>query len=180
MRKPLNRLVPAAVTIGALSILLTACGAAGSSPEAPKAGEAVTDPAALEYEKPDFNDIPDPNAASCEGRVINTSEGPVTLKNADIVDGAVNFYFAPSASVYNSYTFEVSHDSGSFHVEDISAGQHQAYTVNSDGTREPHYIGLGSALHSYNFKVPRSANLGAIKWVSAAVNGEHAGTCYLS
>jgi hypothetical protein len=126
------------------------------------------------------DDQPTDHAAACNERPIHTTDGYVSLKNVELEDGEIYYYFAPNGSVYNSYIYNVKFDNGEIVVRDASGDAFEAEYRAIPGTVwKPLDISLGSSFYGQNFVIPQHvfSELGQVKTAAASVNGEHAGTC---
>lgn len=164
----------------AAPLLLTAC---TNQPAEPTPQAA---PVSLEYDTEtslgiDATDSQPSNlAAACNERPVHTTDGYVSLKNVELEDGEIHYYFAPKGSVYNSYIYRVKFDNGEIVVRDASNDAFEAeYRAIPSTNWKPLDISLGSSFYGQNFEIPQHlfSELGEVKTASAAVNGEHAGTC---
>lgn len=147
-------------------------------PSTQSSGTDFPSQVAPEFDTKVENDLPPSDALVCDSRVVRTSEHDVALTRVANVNGEHTFYFAPQASTYNSYDFLIQFENGSFWVSEPSSGIHRAVvTEGSDQEEIP--LALSSSFHTYGFTVPADVEqrLGAVRFYSAAVNGEHAGTC---
>ena len=127
------------------------------------------------------DDQPSNLAAACNERPVQTTDGYVSLKNVELEDGEIHYYFAPNGSVYNSYIYNVKFDNGEIVVRDASNDAFEAEYRAIPGTNwKPLDISLGSSFYGQNFAIPSHVfgELGEVKTAAAAVNGEHAGTCW--
>ena len=162
-------------------IALAGCSDTGTAPSAKSSGTDFPSQVAPEFDTQVENDLPPNDALVCDSQVVRTSEHDVALTRVANVDGETTFYFAPQASVYNSYDFFIQFENGRFWVSEPSSGIHRAVvSEGSDQVEIP--LALSSSFHTYGFTVPADIEqrLGAVRFYSAAVNGEHAGTCMSS
>lgn len=162
-------------------IALAGCSDTGTAPSAQSSGTDFPSQVAPEFDTQVENDLPPNDALVCDSQVVRTSEHDVALTRVANVDGETTFYFAPQASVYNSYDFFIQFENGRFWVSEPSSGIHRAVvSEGSDQVEIP--LALSSSFHTYGFTVPADIEqrLGAVRFYSAAVNGEHAGTCMSS
>lgn len=162
-------------------VALAGCSDAGTAPSAQSSGADSPSQVAPEFDTKVENDLPPSDALVCDSRVVRTSEHDVALTRVANVDGETTFYFAPQASVYNSYDFFIQFENGRFWVSEPSSGIHRAVVSEGSGQEEIP-LALSSSFHTYGFTVPADIEqrLGAIKFYSASVNGEYAGACMTS
>lgn len=174
MRKPLIALTCA--------LMLTACGTdSGESTTTTSAQPTSLDFATESSLGVDMTDQqPGTYAKSCDERPVLTTDGYVSLKNVEIKDGEIHYFFAPHGSSYNSYVYHVEFDHGEIIVRDISSDSFETtYRVKPGADWKPLNVGLGSNFYGASFEIPEDVHneLGKITYSSASVNGEHAGTC---
>ena len=159
-------------------IALAGCSGTDTAPSAQSSGADFPSQVAPEFDTQVENDLPPNDALVCDSQVVRTSEHDIALTRVANVDGERTFYFAPQASTYNSYDFFIQFENGRFWVSEPSSGIHRAVvSEGSDQVEIP--LALSSSFHTYGFTVPADIEqrLGAVRFYSAAVNGEHAGTC---
>ena len=151
-------------------------------------GQVVNEPAVSatipgEQVAPEFNDqvtndLPPADALLCEPHLVNTTDQKVALANAAQVDGRYTFYFSPEAANYSSYDLSVTFENGKYWVSYPAAGMPQAIlAIGSERINSP--VSVASSFHAFSFEIDddNEARLGPVRFYSAAVNGEHAGTC---
>ena len=151
-------------------LMLTACGGGNSQPtdESTEAGVDVSDT------------LPDESAWNCDPRAVQTSDGPIALKNFTMKDNEAVFYFAPNSNEYNSYSYRLDFENGIMVMEDNVAGSFNSFVQVYPSTDEEEVlVGLSSDYLTASFEVPANDadRLGKLKGAYASVNGELAGSC---
>lgn len=163
-------------------LMLTACGGDNSQP-AEESTEALAVP---EFQTTtdagvDVSDtLPDESAWNCDPRTVQTSDGPIALKNFTMKDNEAVFYFAPNSNEYNSYSYRLDFENGIMVMEDNAAGSFNSFVqVYPSTDKEEVLVGLDSDYLTASFEVPvnDADRLGKLKGAYASVNGELAGSC---
>lgn len=172
------------ITLAAAALLLAGCGATEKetgqqdSPQAQDIPEFQTVTGAGADVS---SQLPPDSAWGCNSHVVNTSNGPETLKNFELEDGEATFYFAPkSSSGFNSYSYRLEFENGIMVMEDDASGDfHSFVQVYPSTEKEETSTALGSNYLTASFAVPaeHTERLGALNSASAAINGELAGEC---
>ncbi len=163
-------------------LMLTACGGGNSQPT-DESTEALAVP---EFQTTteagvDVSDtLPDESAWNCDPRAVQTSDGPIALKNFTMKDNEAVFYFAPNSNEYNSYSYRLDFENGIMVMEDNVAGSFNSFVQVYPSTDEEEVlVGLSSDYLTASFEVPANDadRLGKLKGAYASVNGELAGSC---
>ncbi|MBD0853038.1 hypothetical protein CU043_02145 [Corynebacterium striatum] len=176
MKKTLSSLILIA------PLILTACGGGNSQP-ADESTEALAVPEFRTTTEAgvDVSDtLPDESAWNCDPRVVQTSDGPIALKNFTMKGNEAVFYFAPNSNEYNSYSYRLDFENGIMVMEDNAAGSFDSFVQVYPSTDEEEvFVGLGSTYLTASFEVPANDvdRLGKLKGAYASVNGELAGSC---
>ena len=172
------------ITLTIAALLLAGCGATEKETgqqDNPQAQDIPEFQTVTEADADVSDQLPSDSAWGCDSYVVNTSNGPETLKNFELKDGKATFYFAPkSSSSFNSYSYRLNFENGIMVMKDNAAGDfHSFVQVYPSTEKEETLTGLGSNYLTASFEVPaeHTERLGALNSASAAINGELAGYC---
>lgn len=172
------------ITLTIAALLLTGCSAAEKETnqhDTPQAQDIPEFQTVTEAGADVSNQLPSDSAWGCDSHVVNTSNGPETLKNFELKDGEATFYFAPkSSSGINSYSYRLNFENGIMVMEDNAAGSFHSFVQVYPSTEEEETLtGLGSSYLTASFEVPaeHTERLGNLNSASASINGELAGEC---
>lgn len=173
-----------AISLTIAALLLTGCGTTEKETgqqDSPQAQDIPEFQTVTEAGVDVSDQLPSDSAWGCDSHVVNTSNGPETLKNFDLEDGEATFYFAPkSSSTFNSYSYRLNFENGIMVMEDNAAGDFHSFVQVYPSTEEEETsTALGSNYLTASFAVPaeHTERLGALNSASAAINGELAGEC---
>ncbi|ACP33515.1 hypothetical protein cauri_1922 [Corynebacterium aurimucosum ATCC 700975] len=172
-----------AISLTIAALLLTGCGATeeNGQQDSPQAQDIPEFQTVTGAGADVSSQLPSDSAWGCDSHVVNTSNGPETLKNFELEDGEATFYFAPkSSSGFNSYSYRLEFENGIMVMEDDASGDfHSFVQVYPSTEEETTLVDLGSNYLTAYFEVPveHSDKLGALNSASAAINGELAGEC---